>query len=78
MFYEIRFNGNAVKNICCREYKSDLHAINAAYKALHNQPWPLEEGKKDATCAEIYKGWNNMQDCEYLATVWWDGELYFD
>mgnify|MGYP003159781767 FL=1 len=77
MFYEIRFNGNAIKNICCREYKSDLHAINAAYKALNNQPWRLKDGEKRAVCAEIYKGWHNMQDCEYLATVFSDGTIRF-
>ena len=73
MFYEIRFDGNAVKDIR-REYKSDLHAINAAYRALGNQPGRPEDGKKRAGFAEIYECWDG-DDLEYLVTVSYGGSI---
>ena len=73
MFYDIRFDGDAVKDICCCEYKSDLDAINAAYKALNEQQWTPES----VVTAEIYKAWDKMQDCEYLVTVFVNGWIRF-
>lgn len=73
MFYDIRFDGDTVKDICCREYESDLHAINAAYKALNEQQWTPES----VVQAEIYKGEHKMQDCEYFVTVFVNGWIRF-
>lgn len=69
MSYDIIFNGKSCKNVFYRTYKSDFHAISAAYKALQAQPYPPEHGRDLATSAEV------MSEGERLAIVEWDGSI---
>ena len=67
--YDIIFDGKSCKNIFGRMYKSDLHAILAAYKALQAQPYPPEHGKDIATSAEV------VSKGERVAFVEMDGSV---
>lgn len=78
MFYTIKYNGTTVKGVYYQKYKSELHAVNAAYKALQKQPYPPENGCELSTAADIFRHTYSLNNKEYVATINDQGEISFD
>ena len=75
MFYSFQFDGKACKNVYYRKYKSDLHAMNAAYRMLQEQPYPPENGHDASSCAVITSYDYSLIDGRFIAIIQEDGEF---
>ena len=74
MLYNIVFDGASCKDVFHHAYKSDFHAVTAAYRALQDQPARPLHGRDVATYARIYRVISGL-DVECIATVESSGAL---
>ncbi len=74
MLYNIVFDGASCKDVFHRSYKSDFHAVTAAYRALQDQPARPRRGRDVATYARVYRTIDGL-DVECVAAVEWSGAL---
>lgn len=74
MLYNIVFDGASCKDVFHRAYKSDFHAVTAAYRALQDQPVRPRYGRDMATYARVYRTLDGL-DVECIADIESSGAL---
>ena len=75
MLYNIVFNGASCKNVFHRSYKSDFHAVTAAYRALQDQPPRPRYGRDMATYAAVSRVTDDGRSVDHIGIIELGGAL---
>ena len=75
MLYNIVFNGASCKNVFHRAYKSDFHAVVAAYRTLQDQPPRPRYGRDMATYAAVSRVTDNGAAVNHIGIIELGGAL---
>ena len=75
MLYNIVFNGASCKNVFHRSYKSDFHAVTAAYRTLQDQPPRPRYGRDMATYAAVSRVTDDGLSVDHIGIIELGGAL---
>lgn len=78
MLYNIVFNGASCKNVFHRAYKSDFHAVTAAYRALQDQPARPRRGRDTATYAVVSRVSDSGYNADHIGIIELGGALLIE